>query len=458
MTDIYVQEHVPDDEKLLTSPEFEPYRLLSSTGLGKYIEALNHNAVGEFIKGEEYIRGGARMGDPYSIYALYKLYASENSLGIEPNKELAWYYLICAAVSFFNSLLYEESPLNLLNCYIEMFDTEDLEKSLKIIQNGIDNDCTPFAEHKELLKMVLLYIMQVKVDTQKQKIIEYFHNKNLVPKEFVLLHLYLTHDGNLNHALQIAMSNKVRAYICSNVKDYILFYNQSGTLGLAGTSVGFYNSIIFAVGYFILMGKGYKEDDYDGLEKLIAELHKFCSILACQEGAPGNQEDVIGSKYLEKLSPLVHGIMIYFYSKGRHISKRLEKAEQYIELDQNLEYESSESFDLNGLRNYLVYVSGYRVFKEKGEIVEGKKMLEAMEKLYTEEVMDENREGLIPVDYYLAGFVQEKLHGNVEKAKEYYLLGTEVSTQAEDYGRIMEYLAFKRKCQSKFTKLNGGAV
>ena len=123
-----------------------------------------------------------------------------------------------------------------------------------------------------------------------------------------------------------------------------------------------------------------------------------------------------------------------------------------MDADDEQNYDNLESFDLNGLRNYLVYIGGYRVHKEKGENEEAKKMLEAIEKIYTEEIIEENKENMIPVDYYLAGFLQEKLHNNLEKAKEYYMMGTEVSTQAEDYGRIMEYLAFKRKCQSKLTK------
>ena len=61
---------------------------------------------------------------------------------------------------------------------------------------------------------------------------------------------------------------------------------------------------------------------------------------------------------------------------------------------------------------------------------------------------------MIPVDYYFARLLQEKLHGNVEKSKEYYVMGAEVSTQAEDYRRIMEYLASKTKCQLNLTKFD----
>jgi len=59
----------------------------------------------------------------------------------------------------------------------------------------------------------------------------------------------------------------------------------------------------------------------------------------------------------------------------------------------------------------------------------------------------------MPVDYYIAGFIQEKLYKNAEKAKEFYKKGIEVNNQAEDYGKIMEFLAFKRKCKTKLEKI-----
>jgi len=62
-----------------------------------------------------------------------------------------------------------------------------------------------------------------------------------------------------------------------------------------------------------------------------------------------------------------------------------------MEIDDALEYESLESFDLDN-RNYLVYIGGYRVYKEKGENEEARKPLEAIEKISTGEIIEENKE------------------------------------------------------------------
>jgi len=47
---------------------------------------------------------------------------------------------------------------------------------------------------------------------------------------------------------------------------------------------------------------------------------------------------------------------------------------------------SLKSFDLNGLRGYLVYIVEYRIYKGKGVNEEARKSLEAIERIYTEEI------------------------------------------------------------------------
>ena len=455
--DTFIEEHISDDVKIFLSPEFNSYIFMSTTGLGKYIEALDCLSVGELLKGEGLIREGASIGDPYSIYALYKVYAADNAFGVTLSKNTAWYYIICAAVSFYTSLVYEESSLNLLNSYIEAFDNENLDKCVEIIENGVENDCTPYYLHKELLKYVLLYIMQVDAETQKTRIIEYFNTHGDFPKEFVLLYLFLVHSGDVELALSAPKNNKVKAYVTRYVKDYIVLYNQTGMLGPLGTSVGLFNSVIFAFCYLIFLGRDYEEENNGKFEEIITEIYNYCSLAINRDDSLFGDSDQLGLKYLHKLDPLVKGMMAYLYSKDYFINKNINKAHYYLFSLEDKELNNEEIYELSGLRDYLRCIGEYRILlKKENKEEEAKKSLEVIEKLYTEEIFkekEEKEESVMPVDYYIAGFIQEKLYKNTEKAKEFYKKGIEVNNQAEDYGKIMEFLAFKRKCKTKLEKI-----
>ena len=454
-TDTFVQELIPEDAAILTAPEFEPYKVLSTTGLGKCIEGLQNIAIEYYKKGEDLIREGASMGDPYSIYAIYKIYASENTFGIYPDKDTAWYYLICAAVSFFTSLLYEESALNILNLYNEAYDNENHEEAIAIIDSGVEDDCTPFAEHKDLLKYAFLFMMQFDAEAQKKKIVEYLNKNPSFPRDFTLLHLFIVHNEDPDTPLDIVRSNKLGEYVTINAKDCLLLYNQSGSLGSPGTSVGIYNSVPVVLCYLITLGKFGSHGNGEALEKTALELYKFCSL----QNMSGKEEYGIVCQdernYLEKLRPLMKGVVGYLYLKGCYIKRNLKKAEEFVDASINDDTKDTEdeSTDWGSLRNYLVYVSKFKLLKKNDEIDAAVEYLKVISKFYTEEELEEKGESATPIDFFIAGYIQKNLYNNKEEAVKFYMQGLNLDSQGDDYGRIMEYLAFKRKCQSNLEKL-----
>lgn len=454
MTDNFVQEAIPDDAKFLTAPEFEPYRVTTATGLGDCIEGLENFAIGYYKKGENLIRNGASLGDPYSIYALYKMYASENDFGIQPDRDTAWYYLICAAVSFFTSLLYEESSINMLNLYHEAFDNENHGEAIAVIDSGIDEDCTPLVEHKTLLKYVFLYMMQYNPELQKKKIIEYLRKFASSPREFTLLHLFLVHNDDPDTGIAIIRSDKFREYASINVRDCLLLYNQSGSFGPSGTSVGIYNSVPVVLCWLIALGRTFTPKNDQNIDRLVMELYTFCSMqnMGKKEEFGEVLEDEFN--YLVKLKPLIKGIIGYLYLKGYYLTRNLKKAEELIDdcINDDTKDTEDESVEWGSLRNYLVYVGKYKILKKRKETIEAVEYLDVISKFYTEEELEERGEAVMPIDYFIAGYIQKNLHNDKEKAAELYEKGLNLDNQGIDYGKIMEYVAFKRKCQSNLEK------
>ena len=53
MMDNFLQEYLLDESKSLNAPEFEPYRFINTSGLGKFIESMTNISMGQFKKGEE---------------------------------------------------------------------------------------------------------------------------------------------------------------------------------------------------------------------------------------------------------------------------------------------------------------------------------------------------------------------------------------------------------------------
>lgn len=448
--DIFIQEHIFNESKPFLVLEVEPYRFVSTTGLGKYIEGLNNITVGQFKKGEELITQAAQQGDPYSIYYMYKIFSSQNSFGISLNKEAAWYYLICANISFFTSLVYEESPMEILQAYQETFDNDKFEVSLEIIESGIENDCTPFLYHKKLVKHIFLYIMQYEEKTQKEEIIKYCQTNLDFPKEVLFLYLFLIHNEDLKTTFNIIKDMNIREYLTS-VKDCILMFNQSGILGSSGTSVGLYNSILFAFGYIIFLGKSSNKEN-ENIEEIVTELFKFCLLANYRDPDNYTETNQECYKYLEKLDPLVNGIISYMYFKGYHLTKNIEKAKEYMKVYSDIEEDrESENSDLTSLSDYLIFIGRYKIYKEEFP-EKALKTLEFLSKWYNEEELKQKEDILKPIDYYIAGYIQEKFYGDAQKANSFYMKGVETNVPAEDYGRVLEFLAFKRKCQTKLEK------
>lgn len=439
--DIHTEFPIVDERGLFNSLEMYSYRSISKSGLKRYCtgleELLLENYEGALIEFQE----GAKRGDPYALYTIYKMFATDNPFSITPDKAKAWYYLIASAVNFAVSIVKETAALELLKAYNKKFDNEKFDTSLSILNEGINEDLTPYAANRNLLKSLYSYlIIEQDKDIQKEYFLKYFENNDYSP-ELSLFYLRLVYKSDFDVVNDILRGNQVRTYISGTLRDMLLTFGQTGVLASAPFAKGILDSIVISLYYLIFQG----ENDDEEFEDLVLELYKVCSLLIYRDGMKFGIPETQAVEEIKKLDSIKHGVIAYNYIKGFYLKQSFSKAEEYLRDVQN----KDDSSKYPSLRDYLVVLGKYRIAKANQENTKAKEILETIVDKYSEDSIKKLGKNAMPIDFWIGGYIQEKIFQNASKAKTYFMAGAHIEVECKTDTDIMGYLAFKRKCISK---------
>ena len=107
----------------------------------------------------ECFRQGANKRDPLCLYRLYEIYSGKNYYGIEPDKEVAFLYLVWAVTYIFpiyGSYMCLDLDLELQSYYKNIL-KQNKQQVFQIID---DYDDDIFAHDKELIKCVFNFLIE----------------------------------------------------------------------------------------------------------------------------------------------------------------------------------------------------------------------------------------------------------------------------------------------------------
>lgn len=107
----------------------------------------------------EYLRQGANKRDPLCLYRLYEIYSGKNYYGIEPDREVAFLYLVWSVVYMFP--IYGSYMCLDLDLELQSYYKNTLKQNKHQVFQIIDDyDDDIFAHDKELIKCVFGFLIE----------------------------------------------------------------------------------------------------------------------------------------------------------------------------------------------------------------------------------------------------------------------------------------------------------
>lgn len=446
LKDEFTEADVIDERGLFTSLEYFSYRVISKTPFKDYLQGQEDLFAGTFDLALANFKRSATALNPYGLYTMYKVYATNNPFGVANNKEKAWYYLVCAAVLFHASLIKEKAAIEMLKKYFEKLDNETFDNTMNLISTGIDDDLTIFKENKELIRLLFNYVTKNEGEQQAEALKTYFREHEDFEKDFVPLYLRLNYNRDYEGMQEFMKGNNIKAFINDNVKDYIFLFTQTGVFPTPDFSTAQVHSIFAAILFFIFHGKN-ADDDY---ENLVLEVYKYCQLVLNQKEIKLSPlEDPSVAIFREYLDNFARLLIAYLYTSGYYLAKNLDKAADVLS---NVKEEEPVPKGLESLRDYLYINSKYKIHTAKEEKEKLAELFENFHKKYNKETFESKPEEVDTTAYYVAGYIQEKHFQNMDSASDFYRLGFDLENSKKEEIFVLKSVAFKRKCRSKLDK------
>ena len=382
---------------------------------------------------EAYLKG-ANLGDSLCCLRLSEIYSWKNNpFQVDTNKDKAWKYIILAQFYAINSPFGLETDISPLfdDFLTAVGDSSDIKNTQKFIQYSTD---TLLIKHKKIINQV--FENYFNSDLPAEKIVQKFQkvfidNQENIDKTLIGIFILNVLSGNYKLDVEFLENNKVNDYFNQNIVCAFKLFNE--TFNVLGEA---HAMVLTGVAVNILNFLQWKGKNYNGcIDECLSELIRTCMFIVDQN------KTLVVSTDVQIIFSTILGAC---YGKGYFVKRNLRKALSYfaeLNEDEVLDTNPNLMFDKMKLQEKLG-------MKNESQTL-GKKLYN---KYSTTD--DPNTQGTINLgsfEYYLLGYLEEKIIKNEEKSKSYYQKGTEV-VDGVNY-RPFENLAYQRKCLKRLELL-----
>jgi len=372
---------------------------------------------------------GALAGDCLCCLKISEIFSWKNNpfkMKVDANN--AWTYMIMAMFySLCTPFGYEIELRPLFMDFIAaMQDDFSLKKSLELLKNSND---PVVKRHKPVISQTLIYFFDHELAPEVR--VEKFRNSlfslsNYIDEQIIGCFLMNIFSGNYEKDANLFETDLVHGYFNTQIIQLFAFHNATFTVDgeLHALMVTGFAANVWH--FLIWKGKAYEGEIDDCLKELL----RMCKFIYNSDGL------ISVPLAVQQLFIAIHA---WCYRKGFLVKKDYSKAHSYL----------SKFDDQTTMANLLFDKA--KVKEKLGLTSEAKHIYQKIYQTYIEAKQTMGESNLMPFDFYVLGFLEEKLNKNTKKAKEYYNKGANL-TKLPNY-KAFESLAFQRKCLRKVEKL-----
>jgi len=421
----------------LMAPGALSYSKLSESAKGTFIRALiyestsMHGVMPEVSSKKVSLKlyeEAAKQGDCLACLRLAYLYAEEsNAFGIMADKNKAWAYMILA---LFHSLY---SPFG-LDCEIKPFFDRfilwigDNPMTLKKTYSFIRTYDDPiFHKYKDLINEIFpaFFDQSLSSGARKMKFRSALDNfPGAIDVHLACGFIVNSFTGSYEHDADLLSREKIHIYFNKSVKNLFALYNSNYRFDspvhaflLAGFAINVLN-------YVLWKGKEYSGE----VDDCLAEMIRMCKQITENADELGINSEMRGT---------FNYILSWAYRKGIFVKKNIAKALLCI----------SDCDPEDSLPN--VTFDKARIKDKIGMAEEAEMTYKKAYDSYTK-LVSNPEETALPADFYNLGFLEVKINGDLERAREYWEKGT--SVKMDPIPKPIECLVYQKKCLEKLEK------